>query len=296
MRRERGFSLLELSLVLALIGLLTTLILPRLDVLTGAEIDSVTRRVANRVRYLREDAARRGIWVRLVLDSETQSLTSEQSIRTEAGWSFAPGEGPLYRPIGIPDSLTMTMYGPGVRTTTEGNSSMVFAADGFADPGSIQVTDDSGRTVSVWIEPARPTSSDSRRSRCPLKGNTTREKGFTLLEVLVALVIIATAFTALLGLHVRNLEMIAREDAYSRALLLAETLVADTELEGYPDLGVTRGDFAATRGDGTPAFRWEREVREWMLPGTREVTIRVIPARGDDSASKLTLFVSRNVR
>ena len=42
MRRERGFTLLELSLAVALIGLLATLILPRLDVLSGAQLDNTT--------------------------------------------------------------------------------------------------------------------------------------------------------------------------------------------------------------------------------------------------------------
>jgi general secretion pathway protein I len=123
-----------------------------------------------------------------------------------------------------------------------------------------------------------------------------RESGFTLLEVMVALAVIATAFTALLSLHVRNLETIARENAFSRSLLLAETLAAEAELEGYPDLGTSRGDFATKLSGEAAGFTWERNVREWMLPGTREITIRVVPPRGDESASELTLFVSKDLR
>lgn len=123
-----------------------------------------------------------------------------------------------------------------------------------------------------------------------------RESGFTLLEVMVALAVIATAFTALLSLHVRNLETIARENAFSRSLLLAETLAAEAELEGYPDLGTSRGDFATKLSGDAAGFTWERNVREWMLPGTREITIRVVPPRGDESASELTLFVSKDLR
>ena len=79
MKQERGFTLLELSLVLALIGLLATLIVPRLDVIGGAELDNITRRIAHRVRYLREDAARRNLWVRMVFDPATQTLRMEES-------------------------------------------------------------------------------------------------------------------------------------------------------------------------------------------------------------------------
>lgn len=155
MRRERGFTLLELSLVLALIGLLATLILPRLDVLGGAELDNITRRIAYRVRYLREDAARRNLWVRMVYDPENQALRMEEGIATEEGWSFLPGEGKLYRTLLIPEALSVRILGPGVRPTADGMTSLVFAADGFADPGTIEVSDDSGRAVLVLIEPAR---------------------------------------------------------------------------------------------------------------------------------------------
>jgi general secretion pathway protein I len=122
------------------------------------------------------------------------------------------------------------------------------------------------------------------------------QRGFTLLEVMVALAVIATAFTALLSLHVENLRTLGREEAYSRALLLAETLAAESELEGWPGLGTSEGDFEAeTPGEAT-GFAWRREVREWMLPGTREVRIRVTPPFGDEAAVELTVFVSRNLR
>ena len=155
MRQERGFTLLELSLAVALIGLLATLILPRLDVLSGAQLDNTTRRIAQRVRYLREDAARRNLWVRMVFDPATRSIRMEEGVSTEEGWTFLPGAGPLYRNLTIPDSLRLRLLGPGVRPTASGMSSLLFASDGFADPGTFEVSDDSGRTVLILIEPAR---------------------------------------------------------------------------------------------------------------------------------------------
>ncbi|MEO2167415.1 MAG: prepilin-type N-terminal cleavage/methylation domain-containing protein [bacterium] len=152
---KRGFTLLELMLVLALIGLLTTLVLPRLDVLTGAELDTASRRISNRVRYLREEAARRGIWIRLVALPEEKLLLTQEGVETPEGWAFVEGEGPLYRPLKLPDSLTLHLGGPGARPTADGRLGVLFAADGFADPTVVQIADDSGRIVSILIEPAR---------------------------------------------------------------------------------------------------------------------------------------------
>ena len=62
-------------------------------------------------------------------------------------------------------------------------------------------------------------------------------RGFTLLEVVVALAILATAFTALLGLHTQNLKTIARDRGYTEALFLAREKLAQIELQGVPEPG-----------------------------------------------------------
>lgn len=116
-------------------------------------------------------------------------------------------------------------------------------------------------------------------------------RGFTLLEVMVALAVIATAFTALLGLHVRNLRVAAREQAYTQALLLSRTLITDSELAGYPEIGISEGDFEERYPGLYPGFRWVRTVNDFPVPDTREVTVRVIPNGDQGAASELTVFV-----
>jgi len=115
--------------------------------------------------------------------------------------------------------------------------------------------------------------------------------GFTLLEVMVALAVIATAFTALLGLHVRNLRLAAREQAYTQALLLARSLITEVELGGYPEIGIGEGDFEESHPGRYPGFRWQRTVSDFPVPDTREVTVRVIPNGDEAAASELTVFV-----
>lgn len=136
------------------------------------------------------------------------------------------------------------------------------------------------------LPPPRPTT--PRRWRGPLRAD---RRGFTLLEVMIAMAVLATAFTALLGLHVRNLDAVARDQAYLEAVLLARTLLVEVELAGAAEVGTASGDFEGAFPGRYPGFRWERAVNDTGLFDTREVRVRVIPPLGERAAAELTLFV-----
>ena len=124
------------------------------------------------------------------------------------------------------------------------------------------------------------------------RGQQPSARGFTLLEVVVAMAVIAVAFTALLGLHVRSLKLAAREQSYTQALLLARTLVTDAELQGgFPDVGISTGDFEERFPGSYPGFLWEQTVNPTPFPQTREVTIRVVPPGDPAAAAELTLYL-----
>jgi len=96
--------------------------------------------------------------------------------------------------------------------------------------------------------------------------------GFTLIEVIVALTIVAIAFVGLLGLHNRNILIIADDQDLTRATLLARQFITEMEVvEQWPDTGTSRGEFA-----NAPGFVWERDVEETDLPTVRRVVLRVI--------------------
>jgi general secretion pathway protein I len=115
----------------------------------------------------------------------------------------------------------------------------------------------------------------------------TRPHGFTLLEVMVALVVVATAFVALLGLQNRNLAWIGQDQDLTRATLLARQLITQMELvEQFPELGTSQGEF-----DDYPGFYWEREVTETELPDLREVRLRVVWDERSPHACELLYFI-----
>ena len=114
--------------------------------------------------------------------------------------------------------------------------------------------------------------------------------GFTLLEVMVALVVIAFAFIGLLGLHGRNIKTVARDQQLTRATLLAREIVSQMQFEvasgGLQQLGDAHGTF-----EGYPGYRFERQVLTTGLDEVREVIVRVIFDERNPSACELVYFV-----
>ncbi len=117
-----------------------------------------------------------------------------------------------------------------------------------------------------------------------------RAAGFTLLEVLVALAVIAFAFVGLLGLQGHNIKAIARDQSLTRATLLARELVSQIQFDvltkGLQSLGDAQGTF-----EGYAGFRWEREVITTGLDEMREVVVRVIWDERSPNACQLVYFV-----
>jgi len=107
-------------------------------------------------------------------------------------------------------------------------------------------------------------------------------RGFTLLEVLVAVAILGLGLVSLLGLHVRNLALIAHDQRITDSTLLARALMTDAEVEPFPDIGLTSGDFEDRHPGQFPDLRWEREVSPTPIPDVREVRVRVF--HGDEES------------
>ena len=108
-----------------------------------------------------------------------------------------------------------------------------------------------------------------------------RTDGFTLLEVLIALIIFALAFGALAGLYQTSLRQTGTADELRRATLLAETQLARF---GH-DLPLEPGRIGGTSSDGS--LRWEADISlaKPLDEGSEMALFRIRVAAGLETGS-----------
>ncbi len=95
--------------------------------------------------------------------------------------------------------------------------------------------------------------------------------GFTLLEVMVAVAIIAMALVAALGSQSQSVSLATEAKFVTTATFLAQGKIAELEIVAPEDLASDGGDF----GDDYPGYRWEYEVGEAALADVGEASDHV---------------------
>lgn len=126
------------------------------------------------------------------------------------------------------------------------------------------------------------------------------EGGFTLLEVLLAIALLAIALPVLLGLRNFDLDLQARSEELTAATLLAQEKLLETELLAVYPIGEVSGDFQGTPlgvqasilTERPAGYRWKRSIMPTPLELIREVRVQVSWPRG---AAEETVEVSTYV-
>ena len=85
----------------------------------------------------------------------------------------------------------------------------------------------------------------------------TKENGFTLVEILVTLAILAAVLPALLNVFASATRNQALSDNSTTALYLLKFRMAEIEMSGYPDVGEETGEF----GENS-RYRWVSNVED----------------------------------
>ena len=119
---------------------------------------------------------------------------------------------------------------------------------------------------------------------CPRK----RSRGYTLVEVLVAFMIMALALTVLLRIFSSGVRNVSVASAYAQAVLIGESRLATAGI----DEGLAPGETSGVEGDG---FHWTRRVTTYEpsveyathVKGTRAyfVTVTVTWPNGEKERS-----------
>jgi general secretion pathway protein I len=78
------------------------------------------------------------------------------------------------------------------------------------------------------------------------------QRGFTLLEIMVALSVIAIVLVSVYRMHAQTLSMNNEVRFYTTAPMLAQLKMAEIESENPEDMGDDSGDF----GDEFPDYQW----------------------------------------
>ncbi|MCF8111613.1 MAG: prepilin-type N-terminal cleavage/methylation domain-containing protein [Desulfobacteraceae bacterium] len=123
---------------------------------------------------------------------------------------------------------------------------------------------------------------------CP--NNKTVAKGFTLLEVLVALSVIAIAMVSILRLQSQTIGLCEAVKFYSTAPFLAQTKIADVLMDSRSYTAGASGDF----GREHAGYIWQVEVSESDLesgdnPGIPVAEVKVKISIEENDAMQYTV-------
>jgi general secretion pathway protein I len=125
--------------------------------------------------------------------------------------------------------------------------------------------------------------------------------GFTLLEVLIAIAILALALPVLLGLRNWDLDLQSRASDITAATMLAQEKLIEAEMSPVFPIGETSGDFrdpppgyqvAGDTADRADKYRWKRIITPTPLNSVREVKIQILWQQGiSDEVLEASTFV-----
>ncbi len=102
-------------------------------------------------------------------------------------------------------------------------------------------------------------------------GHKETEGGFSLLEVMVALAILATAFTAVLKLHSDAMDLVMEGRMHTQGAELAQYKLTEIELGGLEGLKFQSGEF----GEIAPQYAWDVNTEPTPLKSWTKVTVTV---------------------
>ena len=140
-RREGGFTLIEIGLVLLIIGTIVALVVPRFRDQSRAELQAQTRKLAATFRFLQEEAILNGRVYRLNFDLDQQRyFVTEADVFDEESFRQT-STGILARDVTLPSTVQIAdVDAPeSAGKLYEGIALAHFFPDGFVEPLAIHL-------------------------------------------------------------------------------------------------------------------------------------------------------------
>jgi general secretion pathway protein I len=106
----------------------------------------------------------------------------------------------------------------------------------------------------------------------PAEERPFNRSGFTLIEIMIALMVLSVSFVVLIGLRNRDLALAAYSHHMTEATLLARQRITEVSVAGFPDMGDSEGDF----GEAAPGYRWKQQVKQTPFEVVRELVLAVV--------------------
>lgn len=150
---EAGFTLLEVTLVLLILGVMITFAAPRLRDPSTQELRSHVRRLATTFRFLRNEAILNGriYLLNYDLDQQRYWITIE-GVPGEVAPPVANELGLFADPVSLPNTVAFSdIVFQGIGKLAEGQMFTRFFPDGYVEPTVVHM--DNGReafTLTVW--------------------------------------------------------------------------------------------------------------------------------------------------
>lgn len=150
-KTHRGFTLIELTIVIVVLGVMLSLIIPRLGEIGEADLKRSARHLTGMIRFLRDDAQARKAVYRLRFDvqggrywAEVMTLTSEQIVEFKRLHAEMTSEGSLAGQTAFRD----------VKVGSHPDDPFIqFTPDGWVESAMIHLRDGEDRDFTLRVKP-----------------------------------------------------------------------------------------------------------------------------------------------
>ena len=154
LRYARGFTLLELTVVMFIMGLILFIAMPHLGGLQNSQLRSEARRLAGCSNYLYEEAGAQKVLLRLTFDLDRNQYSVARMDPLAPRPRYVPETGPAGRAVSLPASVHLRdVWVEGIGDLRRGTISSQYYPGGTADAALIHLADNAGGIITLAINP-----------------------------------------------------------------------------------------------------------------------------------------------